>query len=1040
MKTRFAFRSLLNAACCGAALFAFAPVAASAADAKPIPVAEVKRDGPVDFEKEILPILKKNCTACHNASKAESDLSLENPVAILKGGSSGPGAVAKQGAESLILTRAAAGGDEAMPPVDNKVGAKQLTSQELGLLKLWIDQGATGGVSAVEKITWQPLPPGVNPIYAVALSPDGQYVAASRANQIFVYYVPTGRLVGRLTDPALLKSGIYDKPGVADLDLVQSLAFSPDGATLASGGFRTIKLWSKPHDVKAPLLADLKPAAAPQAVAASADGKLLALAIGNDVQLADAAANKVVAKLAGHTAPVSGVAFSPDATKVVTVSADKTTKVWTVADGKLYSTLEAPAELTSVAFTSDGLGYVAGAADGKLRHYLVPTAPQSATPPPAAPAPTATPTATAAKAPAGKAPVAPPVPTAYKTEWVSAGKKVTAVATMPNNPTQIISGDEQGNVSIWNIADAKGKAVKAMQRTGGEVRGLVVRADGLRIAGIGVDNSLRVWNAADGKQVAESKGDVRVSRKVSTIERSVAVAKAQAAAEKASLTEAEKTVTTETEAAKKAEEGKATAEKGLKEKTEALTKAQADKDKAEKDKLAAEAEAKKAEEAKVAADAALAAAVKAEADAKDPKAKTAATDKVKTVRAALVAATTAATQATAKARAAGPVFDRTVKPLEDATKAKMEAESVLKSTDRAIASTKVAAKRAVDAVPLIKKKSDDAEAAVKAREAELETAKKEATAAEKPFRSLAYSPDGKVLVVGGEDNMLHTFNADTGAAFAVYVGHAGPVLGVSFLGDDKLVSVSADKTVTGWTLYPEWTWSKTIGDPSSNQIVDRVTALDFSPDGKLLASGGGAPSRSGDLKLWNVADGVLVREVADAHSDTVFSVRFSPDGKQLAAGAADKFLKVFTVADGKFVRGFEGHTHHVLGVAWSPEGRQLATAGADNVVKLWDVASGEQKKTILGFGKEVTCLTYLTGTDVVASCGDKTVRLITNGNMGKTLAGSVDFVYCVAATLDGQTVAAGGQDGVLRIWDVKSGTETTTLAPPTDPAAQQAQK
>jgi hypothetical protein len=171
---------------------------------KVIPIAEIKRDTPVDFEKEVLPILRKNCVACHNASQAESKLVLESPQAILKGGDSGPSAVAGKGAESLLLQRATGAVDDIMPPKDNKVAAKPLTSQELGLIKLWIDQGAKGGVAgAAESISWQPLPAGVNPIYSVALSADGQYVACGRANQVFIYHVPTARLVGRLTDPRL---------------------------------------------------------------------------------------------------------------------------------------------------------------------------------------------------------------------------------------------------------------------------------------------------------------------------------------------------------------------------------------------------------------------------------------------------------------------------------------------------------------------------------------------------------------------------------------------------------------------------------------------------------------------------------------------------------------------------------------------------------------------------------------------------------------------------------------------------------------------
>src|SRR5688572_5688267 len=188
-----------------ALLVLFAPAAFAAEpdppkDVQPISIAEVKRTDAVDFEREILPLLKNNCLACHNQTKAKADLILETPQTILKGGESGPAAIPGKSAESLLLKLAAHQTKPAMPPRENKVAASNFTPEQLGLLKLWIDQGAKGEVRAAAPVDWQPVPDSLNPIYAVALSQDGQFAACARANQIFVYHVPSRQLITGLID------------------------------------------------------------------------------------------------------------------------------------------------------------------------------------------------------------------------------------------------------------------------------------------------------------------------------------------------------------------------------------------------------------------------------------------------------------------------------------------------------------------------------------------------------------------------------------------------------------------------------------------------------------------------------------------------------------------------------------------------------------------------------------------------------------------------------------------------------------------------
>ncbi|HKQ40075.1 MAG TPA: hypothetical protein VJ063_18520, partial [Verrucomicrobiae bacterium] len=109
-------------------------------------------------------------------------------------------------------------------------------------------------------------------------------------------------------------------------------------------------------------------------------------------------------------------------------------------------------------------------------------------------------------------------------------------------------------------------------------------------------------------------------------------------------------------------------------------------------------------------------------------------------------------------------------------------------------------------------------------------------------------------------------------------------------------------------------------------------------------------------------------------------------------------------------------------------------AGADTMVKVWDFATGERKKNIEGFGKEATAVSFVGYTDqAVVSCGDAQVKLIKdNGETVRSFSGA-DFLDSAAATPDGAWVIAGGQDGVLRVWNGRDGTLARAFAEATAP-------
>ncbi len=974
-----------------ASLLLLTAAGAWAADAAPpIAIAEVKHEGPVHFEKEILPILAKNCTACHNTKKSENSLVLETPQTILKGGDSGPAVVPKMSAESLLLKAAAHQDEPFMPPADNKVGAVALSSEQLGLIKRWIDEGATGEVGhSAGPIAWQSLPSGVNPIYAVAMTPDGQYAACGRANQIFVYQVASGQLVTRLTDPELIKSGLYQNQGVAHLDLVQSLAFSPDGDLLASGGYREVKLWRRPHDVHRVDLAGL--GSGVQAIAMSPDGKWAATGeISGAIKLWDLATAKDPKTLTGHTAPVTSLRYLPSRAKLVSGSLDKTIRLWNTADGAPAGQVETPAPVQALAVVADGAQVASGGADNAIRLWTLP--------------------ADAA------------MPFVAGPQIAGHAQPITALAASPTDKTQLISASADGTIRQWNLTN--NQQIREIKH-GAAVTALTVRNDGLQIASAGADNLIKLWNAADGQPwtapdkqpLVAMQGDFRAQFRVAQSERALAAIAAKVADDKKAVADAEAAIISTSQAVAATTTAKEAAVKTRAEKTAAVkaptdAKAAADKELAAAVE-ASKAAAEKAAQAKAAADKDAANADLAKASAAAKQAAEEADKKAKELEKKSQEATAALTKATQEATAA---------------------EVAHTAAEQAAAAAVAAVKKAVTDVPRAEAALKSSEASLATIQAGTEAAKQAAAAAEKPVRALAYSADGSQLASAGDNQLVRTWTSDNGAPIETFAGHKGAVLAAAFTPDGAVLSGGADPSAILWNSSPAWTLERTIGNVDNPAtFVDRVTSLAFSPDGKLLATGGGEPSRSGDLKCFNVADGSLARAIVDAHSDTIFGLEFSPDGLYLASSAADRFVKIFDMTSGKHYKSYEGHTHHVLDVAWRSDGKVLASCGADNVIKVWDFITGDQRRTTAPFGKEITAMTFVAATPKVFVCsGDKTVRLLNtdNGAVERTFSGSNDFMYSVATSADGRLGVAGGQDSVLLVWLIDTGQLLKSLPAP----------
>ena len=201
---------------------------------------------------------------------------------------------------------------------------------------------------------------------------------------------------------------------------------------------------------------------------------------------------------------------------------------------------------------------------------------------------------------------------------------------------------------------------------------------------------------------------------------------------------------------------------------------------------------------------------------------------------------------------------------------------------------------------------------------------------------------------------------------------------------------------------------------------DRVVALAFSPDGSRLAVGGGTPTSSGEVWLFDVETGKQLWRITP-HTDAVYALAFLPDGKRLWTGAADRVDFLLDAADGRTLQRFEGHTHHVLAASASPDGKRTVTTSADRTARVWDLGGGEPQR-LRGHDGAVTSAHFVRdGKRVLTTSADGSVRLWNpeNGNQDGSLGDTRSWVAGGALLDGGKLFAAAEESGAVRVWDIE---------------------